>query len=156
MELKIGLSKEEREKICEVFSTLLASSYALYLKTQFFHWNIESRHFYSYHLLFEAQYEELAEAVDEIAERIRTLGFHAKGSFSAFAKESFIKEEHEVPLDHAMIKKLVDDHESVICFLRKHLSYVESCKDGASSDFINKRLAIHEKAAWFLRSHLVK
>lgn len=156
MQLKIGISKEEREKICEFFSTLLATSYALYLKTQFFHWNVESRHFYSYHLLFESQYEELAEAVDEIAERIRMLGSHAKGSFSAFAKESLLKEEPDVCSDDQMIKKLVDDHEVVICFLRKNLAFVESCKDGASSDFINKRLAIHEKAAWFLRSHLVK
>lgn len=150
--LNIGLSEKERKSVVDILNVLLASSYALYIKTQNFHWNVTGPHFISYHGMFQSQYEELAETIDEIAERIRALGFFSEGSFSAFAKESLIKDEKGVPPPKKMIETLLQDHETIICFLRKKLPIAEKMEDGASADFINKRLASHEKTAWMLRS----
>lgn len=89
--MNIGLDEEKRKQICDVLSNILANSYAIYLKTQSFHWNVKGKEFYALHLMFQSQYEEFAEAIDEIAERIHSLGFYPEGSFSAFAKLAIIK-----------------------------------------------------------------
>lgn len=143
----------DTKKVCEVLHTLLASSYMLYLKTQNFHWNVTGPHFAPLHALFQTQYEDLAEAIDEMAERIRSLGFFPEGSFSVFGKLSILKEVTGSPLEAMkMVETLLKDHEALILFMRQHLGEIEELSDGATADFINKRLATHEKFAWMLRS----
>jgi len=142
------------EKVCEILHQLLASTYTLYLKTQNYHWNVLGAHFQSLHLLFQSQYEELAESIDEIAERIRALGYFPSGSFESFKKLTVIEEEKGLPKATEMLQKLLTDHERVIQFLRQYFPTVEKEGDSATADFINKRLASHEKTAWMLRSTL--
>lgn len=152
--IPVNLSLNQREKICEMLHKLLASTYALYLKTQNYHWNVTGPQFQTFHALFQTQYEELAEAVDEIAERVRALGYFPSGSFESFSKLSLINGEEGHPKAMEMIQNLLTDQETLIQFLREHLPFVEKEEDGATADFINKRLATHEKVAWMLRSTL--
>lgn len=154
LELKIGLEEKDRAVLCDILQTLLASSYALYLKTQNFHWNVTGPAFPSYHALFQKEYEELAEAIDEMAERIRALGAFPEGSFESFSKGSLISDVQGVLPPLKMIETLLHDQETLICFLREKLPISEKFADGATADFINKRLAVHEKEAWILRSIL--
>ena len=149
-----NLKIKKSDEIAAFFETLLASTYALYLRTQNYHWNVIGTQFLTFHQMFQDQYEELAEAVDEIAERIRTLGFFPEGSFESFAKRSIFKEEKKPLNAMQMIESLLEGHEALSRLLREHLSFVEKQEDGASADFINKRLALHEKTAWMLRSTL--
>ncbi|QVL57938.1 MAG: DNA starvation/stationary phase protection protein [Simkaniaceae bacterium] len=152
--LNVNIDLPNREKICEILHKLLASSYTLYLKTQNYHWNVTGPHFHALHLLFQSQYEELAISVDEIAERIRALGFFPSGSFEAFKKLTLISEETRFPEATEMLQKLLADHESLIQFLRKNFPIIEGEGDSATADFINKRLEVHEKTSWMLRSTL--
>lgn len=156
IELKISLKQSDRETLCDVLQCLLASSYALYLKTQNFHWNVTGPSFQSYHSMFQSQYEELAETIDEVAERIRALGHFPEGSFKGFADLSLLEDANGVITPIEMIKTLLEDHETVICFLRGKLPVAEEFGDGATADFINKRLAIHEKTTWMLRSTITE
>ena len=148
------LDEVKRKEICEILSKVLANTYSVFLKTQNFHWNVTGKEFYSLHIMFEKQYEELFEAIDEIAERVRSLGGHPEGSFEAFAKLADIQGEKQILSAPEMMKQLLRDHETHICHMRKHLPFVEEAEDGATADMLNKRLAIHEKTAWMLRSSL--
>jgi len=152
--LKIGLEEKDLETLAEILQQLLATSYALYLKTQQFHWNVTGPSFHPYHVLFQEQYEELAEAIDEVAERVRALGAFPEGSFEVFSKQSLVKSSSPVHPALKMMEILLDDHETLIRFLREKLPLAEEVGDGATADFINKRLAVHEKTAWMLRSIL--
>ena len=152
LNLRIDIDENNRKEICLILQKLLSSSYSLYLKTQNFHWNVTGVQFYSFHLLFENQYKELAIAIDEMAERIRAIGFFTEASLSEFSNQTLIKDETKVLSADFMIKRLLEDHETIICFLRKNLPFVEKIEDGATADFINKRLAVHEKTSWMLRS----
>ncbi|MEM7174628.1 MAG: Dps family protein [Chlamydiota bacterium] len=154
--LDIGLNEGDRKKISDVLHQLLGSMYALYIKTQNYHWNVTGITFPSLHALFQNQYEELAEAIDEVAERIRALGFFPSGSFGSFLALSFISDETLVRPAIEMVEQLLSDHQALITFMRQHLSAIEKTGDGATADLINKRLAIHEKAAWILRSTSLK
>src|SRR5256885_9964665 len=107
MDIQIGISKENREQIVEGLSRLLADTYTLYLKTHYFHWNVTGPMFQTLHLMFETQYQELALAVDTIAERIRALGFFAPGTYIEFSQLSSIKETQSVPPAETMISQLV-------------------------------------------------
>lgn len=150
----VNIDLSNREIICEVLHKLLATTYTLYLKTQNYHWNVTGPHFQTLHLLFQSQYEELAIAVDEIAERIRSLGYFPSGSFEAFKELTLISEETRSPEATEMLQKLLADHESLIQFLRKNFPIIEEEGDSATADFINKRLASHEKNSWMLRATL--
>ena len=154
LNVDIALSETNREKISAFLQTLLASTFALFVKTQQFHWNVTGVQFPSFHLLFQDQYEELFIAIDEIAERIRALGFFPKASLSVFSHLSIIDSEERLLSAIEMLYQLLQDHEHMAKFLRENLPFTESCEDGATADFINKRLAAHEKAAWMLRSTL--
>ncbi len=154
LQVDLDLDEKDREKLCNALHVLLASSYFLYLKTQNFHWNVTGKAFHSYHLMFQEQYEELAEAIDEIAERIRALGYFPKGSFASFAKSTLVEDAEGVSPPMKMIERLLLDHEILVHHLRKELPLAEKVGDGATADFINKRLALHEKTAWMLRSTL--
>lgn len=152
MKIDIGIEESQRKKIAEGLSRVLADTYALYLKTHAFHWNVTGPQFQALHGLFETQYTELAVAVDDIAERIRALGVFAPGSYSQFGKLSTIKEETGVPRAEDMLKQLVQDNEAVVRTARSVLPTAEEGQDEASVDLLVGRMRIHEKTAWMLRS----
>jgi starvation-inducible DNA-binding protein len=149
------LDVASRNTIAAAASRLLADSYTLYLKTHNYHWNVKGPMFTTLHTLFELEYTELALAVDEIAERIRALGHAAPGSYTAFAKLSKVKEAGEsVPPAIKMIEKLAADQDLVVSCARDLFAVASAADDQASADLATRRILIHEKNAWMLRSHL--
>jgi len=156
MEVNIGISKSDREKIAKALSTVLADTYMLYLKTHNYHWNVKGELFHSLHEQFEHQYTELGEAVDKIAERIRALGHRAPGSFREFSKLTDVEEDTDQPRAMEMVKRLAIANEKVIQACRDALKNCEGEdeNDEASIDLLTQRLHVHSKTAWMLRSHL--
>ena len=154
MELNIGISNEDRERIAEGLSKLLADSYTLYLKTHNFHWNVEGPLFNTLHLMFEGHYTELATAVDEIAERIRALGVKAPGSYSAYAALASVSEAEGNESAEEMIRQLVIGQETVVRTAREAFTAAEDANDEPTADLLTQRMQIHEKNAWMLRSML--
>ncbi|MFO0904741.1 MAG: Dps family protein [Pirellulales bacterium] len=148
------MSQHSKQSVVDALSTLLASSDTLYLKTHNFHWNVTGPMFTTLHTLFETQYTELALAIDEVAERIRALGAFAPGSYSAFQKLSDVREELGRPEAKEMIRILVGDQELIATAARKVIDAADAANDQASADLGTRRLDIHEKNAWMLRSHL--
>jgi starvation-inducible DNA-binding protein len=150
--IDIGISKPNSEKIAEGLKRLLADSYTLYLQTHNFHWNVTGPQFRELHLMFEEHYTELATAVDEIAERIRTLGVAAPGTYKAFAELSSIKEVEGVPDAKEMVSLLTKGHEQVVKTCREALGQAQKSNDESSASLISDRMRIHEKTAWMLRA----
>ena len=148
------MTKISNDATVKALSKLLATTYTLYLKTHNYHWNVTGSMFTTLHTLFETQYTELALAVDEIAERIRSLGAFAPGSYSAFAKLTAVNEETGHPGAIEMIRNLVSDQEAVSELAHSVIDAAEGTRDQASADLATRRLEIHEKNAWMLRSHL--
>jgi starvation-inducible DNA-binding protein len=147
-----GITESDRKQIAEGLSRLLADTYTLYLKTHKFHWNVTGPMFQSLHLMFETQYQELADAVDLIAERIRALGYPSPGSYIEFTQLSDIKEENYLPNATEMIRLLTEGHETVVRTARSFFPAAENVHDEATADLLTQRMQIHEKAAWMLRS----
>ncbi|WP_423391583.1 Dps family protein [Burkholderia sp. LMG 21824] len=152
--INIGISDKDRKKIAEGLSRLLADTFALYLKTRNFHWNVTGPMFNTLHLMFEAQYNALWLAVDSVAERIRTLGVAAPGTFGDFAKLSSVPEANGVPAAEDMIRQLVEGHEAVVRTARAIFPLADAASDEPTADLLTQRLQIHEKTAWMLRSLL--
>lgn len=152
--IDIGISEKQRKSIADQLSHLLADTYTLYLKTHSFHWNITGPMFNSLHLMFETQYNELWLALDVVAERIRALGVYAPGSGSQFAKLSAIKEETGVPDWEAMVRQLVEGHETAARTAREVFRIADEADDQPSADLVTERMQAHEKTAWMLRSLL--
>lgn len=152
--IDIGISDQDREAIADGLSHLLADTYTLYLKTHNYHWNVTGPMFNTLHLMFEAQYNELALAVDQIAERIRALGYPAPGSYAQFAKLSVIGESTGVPRAEDMIADLVKGQEAVIRTARKVFPVAQKANDEPTTDLLTQRMQVHEKTAWMLRSML--
>jgi starvation-inducible DNA-binding protein len=152
--IDIGIPEDSRKEIAEGLSRLLADTYSLYLKTHNFHWNVTGPMFQTLHLMFETQYNELALAVDLIAERIRALGVPAPGTYSDFAKLSSIPETPGVPKAKEMIRLLVEGQESVARTARSIFPLAEKVNDEPTADLLTQRLQVHEKTAWMLRSLL--
>lgn len=154
MQIDIGIAEPNRKDIAEGLSRLLADSFALYLKTHNFHWNVTGPMFNTLHVMFMDQYTELWNALDTIAERIRALGHPAPGSFGAYAKLTAIAEENGVPKAQDMIRQLVEGHETVARTAREVFAVAETGGDQSTMDTLTQRLQIHEKTAWMLRSLL--
>ncbi|MGB7439458.1 MAG: Dps family protein [Coleofasciculaceae cyanobacterium] len=152
--VNIGISEKDRQEIAEGLSRLLADTYTLYLKTHKFHWNVTGPLFNSLHLMFEQQYNELALAVDAIAERIRTLGYPAPGSYSEYAELSSIGETRDIPEAEEMVRLLVEGNEAVVRTARSVFPTAEGASDESTADMLTERMSIHEKTAWMLRSML--
>ncbi len=152
MDINTGIPEDERKKVAEGLSHLLADSYTLYLKTHNFHWNVTGPMFQSLHAMFEEHYTELATAVDEIAERIRALGETAPGSYAAFSRLSSIQEAEDVPAADEMVRQLVEAHEAVAKTARSVLPIADAGDDEVTLGLLADRLAVHEKTAWMLRS----
>jgi starvation-inducible DNA-binding protein len=154
MAINIGISEQHRKQLADGLSHLLADTYTLYIKTHNFHWNVTGPMFQSLHIMFETQYMELAGAVDEIAERIRALGFPAPGSYQQFSQLTIIKEETNVPDAKSMIKQLVEGQEAVVRTARGVLKTADEANDQPTVDLLTRRMESHEKTAWMLRSLL--
>jgi starvation-inducible DNA-binding protein len=152
--MDIGIKEQDRKNIAEGLSHLLADTYTLYLKTHYFHWNVTGPMFNTLHLMFETQYNELALAVDLVAERIRSLNIYAPGTYRDFAKLSSIKESESVPKAQDMIAELVAGHEAVCRTARSVFPAADKASDEATADLLTQRLQVHEKTAWMLRSLL--
>ncbi len=154
MSIDIGIAEDQRREICDGLGRVLADSYTLYLKTHNFHWNVTGPMFNTLHLMFEEQYTELATAVDEIAERIRALGFPAPGSYREFVALTAIEEDAGRLSAEQMLASLVKAQETVVRTARSVFPVVEEAQDEATADLLTQRMQIHEKNAWMLRSML--
>ena len=152
--MDIGISEADRQSIADGLSRLLADSYTLYLKTHNYHWNVVGPMFNTLHLMFETQYNELALAVDLIAERIRALGVRAPGSYREFAALSSIPEDDDAPDATEMIRRLVAGQETVARTARSIFPIADAASDEPTADLLTQRLQVHEKTAWMLRSML--
>ena len=152
--IDIGIRDRDREKIAAGLSRVLADTYALYLKTHNFHWNVEGPMFNTLHLMFMDQYTELWTALDAIAERIRALGYPAPGTNREFSQLTSIDETDGVPEAMEMVRLLVSGHESVARTARAAFPAARKGGDESTADLLTQRLQIHEKTAWMLRSLL--
>ena len=154
MDIQIGIQTEQRQAIADGLSRLLADTYTLYLKTHNYHWNVTGPMFNTLHLMFETQYNELALAVDLIAERIRALGHIAPGTYAAYSRLSSIKEEESIQKAQDMIRQLMEGQEAVVRTARSIFPVVNEASDEPTADLLTQRMQIHEKNAWMLRSML--
>lgn len=154
MKIDIGISEKDRKNVVSGLSQLLADTYTLYLKTHSFHWNVEGPMFQTLHIMFMQQYTEMWNALDVIAERIRSLGHYAPGTYTEFAKLTSIKEAKSIPKATKMVEELIQGHEAVIKTTRNVFEAAEQAKDQTTMDVLTQRLDIHEKTAWMLRSLL--
>lgn len=153
-DINIGIEAQDREKIASGLMRLLADSYTLYLKTHSYHWNVTGPRFRDLHTLFEEQYTELATAVDDIAERIRTLGYPAPGTFREYLELATIEEVAGTSTAEAMVSDLVVAQEIVVRTCRQILPAAQDANDESTVGLVADRMATHEKAAWMLRSLL--
>jgi starvation-inducible DNA-binding protein len=153
--IDIGISEGDRREIVQGLSRLLADTYTLYLTTHNFHWNVTGPMFNTLHLMFMTQYTELWNAVDPIAERIRSLGFPAPGSYKSYSELSSISDApNNPPKATEMIEILVKGHETVARTAREVFKIANKADDQPTADLLTQRLDIHEKTAWMLRSLL--
>lgn len=154
MKINIGIEKDTRKDIADALSKVLADSYTTYLQTHNYHWNVTGPMFQTLHLMFEGQYTELAIAVDDLAERIRQLGFPAPGTYKQFQELSVIKEDDGVPAATDMIRNLLTSNEAVARTSREAFIIAEKANDQPTCDLLTQRMQVHEKTAWMLRSML--
>ena len=154
MKPNIGIADKNRQAVIKILDTLLSDEYVLYTKTRKFHWNVTGPQFNDLHKFFEAQYEELDDIVDEVAERARSLGGVSFGTLAEFLAHTRLKEQPgRNPDAPGMIAGLLSDHEAVIRNLRSDLEIcADSCRDMGTSDFLTGLMEKHEKMAWMLRS----
>ena len=156
MKANIGLTDKNTGTIAEILNRLLADEHILYTKTRNYHWNYEGDNFMEMHKTYEGQYEELAEMIDEIAERIRMIGHHAEGRLKDFLKLANLEEEEYTTRQDEQVKNLTDDHDTIIRIIRKGIASIEKLNDVGSVDLLTRVIQQHEKMAWMLRSYLPK
>ena len=154
-QINIGISEKDRKAIADGLSRLLADTYTLYLTTHNFHWNVTGPMFNTLHLMFMTQYTELWAAVDPVAERIRSLGHPAPGSYAQFSKLASIPDVPVVPPKALeMVRILVQGHEAVARTARELFPLADKASDEPTADLLTQRLTVHEQTAWMLRSLL--
>jgi starvation-inducible DNA-binding protein len=151
-----GISPKDRAAIAKGLSRLLADTYVVYLKTHNFHWNVEGPMFQTLHQMFMEQYTEAWNAIDLVAERIRSLGHYAPGTYREYLELSRVKERPGVPKALEMVKQLIDGQEAVVKTARELLPLAERADDQPTLDLLTQRMQVHEKNAWMLRSLLKK
>lgn len=156
MKIQIGIKPEDTVKVADSLNRLLADEHILYVKTRNAHWNVEGPDFSSKHKFFEEQYLQLADIIDAVAERVRSIGHYADASLQRFLKLTHLSEKTgELNTSAGFIKDLLEDHESIITFLRENISrFADDWHDQGTSDFITGIMEAHEKMAWMLRAHL--
>jgi starvation-inducible DNA-binding protein len=156
MAINTGINSKDRAAIAQGLSKLLADTYLLYLKTHNFHWNVEGPMFQTLHTMFMAQYTEAWNAIDLVAERIRSLGHYAPGTYRQYLKLGSIKETDGVPKAEQMVRLLIEAQEAVVRTARGVLPLAERANDQPTLDVLTQRMDVHEKNAWMLRSLLKK
>ncbi len=156
MNANIGITAENTQEVATILSKVLADEYVLYTKTRNAHWNVEGPDFYSKHIFFEKQFGELDEFIDNVAERIRSIGHYTPATLQSFLALTHLTEANRAPNDSVgFIKELLADHESIIIYLRENINKIANdLGDVGTSDFLTGLLEDHEKMAWFLRGHL--
>lgn len=153
-QVDLGIKKDQISHIAQHLSCVLASTYMLYTKTQGFHWNVTGPHFFSLHKLSEEHYNDMADAIDTLAERIRSLGHVAPASYSWYAKLSRIAEKEDAGTTLDQLNDLLSDHETMSVLLKEGFEMAEGAGDHATADLFVQRMHEHEKAAWMLRATL--
>jgi starvation-inducible DNA-binding protein len=156
MKIDAGIPARQRAEIARGLSKLLADTYVLYLKTHNFHWNVEGPMFQTLHQMFMEQYTETWSAIDLIAERIRSLGEYAPGTYKEYAKLARIRETDGVPKAGQMVRLLIEGQEAVVRTAREVLPVADKADDEPTLDLLTQRMQVHEKNAWMLRSLLKK
>ena len=156
MKANIGIPENHLQPLATMLNTLLADEYVLYTKTRNYHWNVTGAGFMELHKLFEGQYEQLDEAIDNIAERSRALGHYSLGSLRQFLAITRLVEDEAPTNSKEMLQNLLNDHETIIRILRNDITIAaDQYKDLGTSDFLTGLMEQHEKTAWFIRSYLV-
>jgi starvation-inducible DNA-binding protein len=156
MEINTGIPAAHRAEIVRGLSKLLADTYVVYLKTHSFHWNVEGPMFQTLHQMFMEQYTETWNAIDLIAERIRSLGEYAPGTYQEYSKLASIKETAGVPRAEEMVRLLIEGQEAIVRTAREVLPVADEVNDEPTLDLLTQRMQVHEKNAWMLRSLLKK
>lgn len=155
MNTAIGIKAVNREATAVLLSTLLADEFVLYTKTRNAHWNVEGPDFHNMHLFFESQYTELEVVVDDVAERIRTLGHYAPATLKEYLDLTHLTEKRSGGNDsRSYIAELTEDHETIINFIRENINKLDEKYDFGTSDYLTGLMESHEKKAWMLRAHL--
>lgn len=155
MDANIGIEQDKCREIATDLFEVLEKTYDLYTKTQNYHWNIAGKLFFSFHEAFEKQYKDLANAVDDIAERIRTIGFSVTGSYFHTRSPSPLKKEERIKSSNEMILDLLHGHEELTRLCRDLCFKSSRMTDFGTEQLVAERIAIHEKTAWMLRSILI-
>jgi starvation-inducible DNA-binding protein len=150
------IGDKDAQRVADALSNVMADTFILYLKTHNFHWNVTGPMFHTLHTMFEEQYNELWLAVDAIAERIRSLGFVAPGSYREFSELTYLQEAALARNATEMIAELLRDHETSARTARSALAVARTAVDAPTEDVLTQRLAAHEKASWMLRSLLAE
>lgn len=149
------LAATEASVVTELLNKVLADEFVLYTKTRNFHWNVTGPQFSSLHALFEKQYEELSEVIDEVAERVRAIGGWPAASLSEYLKTARLRESPgDRPDAPGMIERLLSDHESLVAGLRRDCEATAAQNDQGTNDLLIGVLKKHEKMAWMLRATL--
>ena len=152
MKVDTGIAQGDHNAIADGLGRVLADTYTLYLKTHNYHWNVTGPQFRALHLMFEEQYRELWAATDELAERIRALGYYAPGTYAQYAKLTSIQEDNGVPSADQMVANLVKGHETVVKTARDLFQLADEAKDEVTADLMVQRMNASEKTAWMLRA----
>jgi starvation-inducible DNA-binding protein len=156
MDTKIGIKPEDLAQVAHSLNRLLADEHVLYIKTRNAHWNVEGPDFHAQHKFFEEQYGQLEDMIDDVAERVRSLGHYAVATMQEFLKLTHLTEQSREKNDSlGFIKELMEDHETIIIHLRENINrFANDWHDLGTSDFITGLMEMHEKMAWMLRAHL--
>jgi starvation-inducible DNA-binding protein len=156
METAIGIKQENLAEVAHSLNVLLADEHVLYIKTRNAHWNVEGPDFHTQHKFFEEQYGQVEDIIDDVAERIRSLGHYAEATLNGFLKLTHLTEQTREKNDSSgFMKALLEDHEAIIIYLRENINlYANEWLDLGTSDFITGLMEVHEKMAWMLRAHL--
>ncbi|NIZ01554.1 Dps family protein [Thalassospira lucentensis] len=147
-----GVDRTDRKKLAKMLTRIVGSSHVLYAKTRGVHWNVVGPAFYSLHKMTEEHYEDLNTAVDDMAERIRAIGFAAPIGISEMIENSVIDDQKKLLPAHEMVKDLVEDHEKMARLMREGVAAADEVEDVKTADLLTERIGVHEEAAWMLRA----
>lgn len=155
MKANIGLTDKNAQQVALILNKILADEFVLYAKTRNYHWNYEGDNFMEMHKFYEGQYGEIEEIIDEVAERVRHIGHYAEGRLKEYLKLTDLTEPASTPDQAKQVKNLLDDHETMIRYIRTKVDETaDKLKDAGTSDFLTGLMEKHEKMAWMLRSYL--
>ncbi|MDP2699611.1 Dps family protein [Thalassospira sp.] len=150
--VKSGVDRKDRKKLAQMLTKIVGSSHVLYAKIRGVHWNVVGPAFYSLHKMTEEQYEDLNTAIDDMAERIRAIGFSAPTGLATMMEDSIITDQTSLINANDMVQELVEDHEKMACLLRDGVGAADEVDDVKTADMLTERVGVHEEAAWMLRA----